>query len=423
MIEEFVNYYEILEISPTAGQDEIEQQYKAITRRLRNLQNNPDLNIQQEATRKSEELPKAKKVLLDPVERQKYNQQLEEYQRRQKQAPSQDAQDNDIASSSELIKEGYRLFSIGAINAALAVAKQATARYGDDPNTWALLAEARFRTNDIEWAIFEYKRAIDLRPNEAKFHHSLGQVFKKAKRNDDAIIAYSKAIELAPNQIYYALTLGRFLGELERWDGSVNILEDCYKRQSNSPEVAEALMIAYDGWIKANSSSKSLEDIKTTLKLIDKALAIGTDSEMIEIKQSLQQLRKTYFSYLGRKFNGNYFLGLYASFWWAGFLSHVGSDVIVSWFWILFIFIGILYYLSSLAPYYICNNQKNSLENWFSNQTKDIKGWLFIIFFGLTIYTFCFPGFIIINFFNNYKKHNPSQDEYLREVIESMKSK
>ena len=92
MIEEFVNYYEILEISPTAGQDEIEQQYKAISRRLRSLENHPDLNIQQEATRKSKELPKAKKVLLDPVERQKYNQQLEEYQRRQKQAHSQDAQ-------------------------------------------------------------------------------------------------------------------------------------------------------------------------------------------------------------------------------------------------------------------------------------------------------------------------------------------
>jgi hypothetical protein len=63
------------------------------------------------------------------------------------------------------------------------------------------------------------------------------------------------------------------------------------------------------------------------------------------------------------------------------------------------------------------------LLTMFDRSSKDIKGWLFIIFFGLTIYTFCFPGFIIINFFNNYKKHNPSQDEYLREVIESMKSK
>ena len=271
MIEEFVNYYDILGISQTAESDEIEQKYRDIGRQLRNQQNHPDDNIQEEAKRKLKELPNAKKVLLDPVERQKYNQKLEEYQRRQQQAPSQDPPNNDIASSSELIKEGYKLFAIGAINAALAVAKQATARYGDDPNTWALLAEARFRTNDTDSAIYEYKRAIDLRPNEPKFHHSLGQVFEKAKQNDYAIIAYNKAIELAPTQIYYALSLGRFLVEIKRWDGSVNILEDCYKRQPDNPQVAEALMIAYDGWIKANGSAKTLEDLKKTLKMIDKS--------------------------------------------------------------------------------------------------------------------------------------------------------
>lgn len=384
MLEEFVNYYEILEISSTAKSDEIEQQYKAISRRLRSQQNNPDDNIQEEAKRKLKELPKAKKILLDPVERQKYNQQLEEYQRRQQQASSQDSQGNDIASSSELIKEGYRLFGIGAINTALEVAKQATARYGDAPNTWALLAEARFRTNDTDSAIYEYKRAIDLRPKEAKFHNALGQVFEKAKQNDYAIIAYNKAIELAPTQIYYALTLGRFLGKLERWDGSVNILEDCYKRQSNNPEVAEALMIAYDGWIKANGSSKSLECIKSTLKVIDKALVLQNDSETSEVKQSLQQLKNTYSSYLKRKFNGRPLLGAFASLVYARGFSE-------KYFLFASIPIFVLYYFSCRPPRYVLLDEK-----WKKTQEVNKAGCI-----GWVIFVFCFPLYILCNYIGN----------------------
>jgi tetratricopeptide (TPR) repeat protein len=408
MLEEFVNYYEILEISSTAESDEIEQQYKAISRRLRSQQNNPDDNIQEEAKRKLKELPKAKKILLDSVERQKYNQQLEESQRKQQQASSQDSQGKDIASSSELIKEGYRLFGIGAINTALEVAKQATARYGDDPNTWALLAEARFRTtNDADSAIYEYKRAIDLRPKEAKFHNALGQVLEKAKRNNDAIIYYNKAIELAPTQIYYALSLGLFLGKLERWDGSVNILEDCYKRQSNNPEVTEALMIAYDGWIKANGSSKSLEGIKSTLKVIDKALVLQNDSETSEVKQSLQQLKNTYSSYLKRKFNGRPLLGAFASLVYAQGFGE-------KYFLFASIPIFVLYYFSCRPPRYVLLDEK-----WKKNQ-EDVKkagcvGWV--------IFVLCFPLYILCNYIGNYKgKNNPANDDYLREVIQSMKS-
>lgn len=408
MIEEFVNYYDILGISQTAESDEIEQKYRDIGRQLRNQQNHPDDNIQEEAKRKLKELPNAKKVLLDPVERQKYNKKLEEYQRRQQQAPSQDPPNNDIASSSELIKEGYKLFAIGAINAALAVAKQATARYGDDPNTWALLAEARFRTNDTDSAIYEYKRAIDLRPNEPKFHHSLGQVFEKAKQNDYAIIAYNKAIELAPTQIYYALTLGCFLGKLERWDGSVNILEDCYKRQPDNPQVAEALMIAYDGWIKANGSAKTLEDLKKTLKMIDKSLAINNNSEITDVQESLLQLKNTYSSYLKRKFNGRPILGAFASLSYSG---NFGEK------FFLFGAIGIfvLYYFSCRPPRYICYDEKEKKSKADFAKSGCI-GWVLFIM--------AFPLVILYNYFNNYTgKNNPSEDEYIREVIESMKSR
>lgn len=408
MLEEFVNYYEILGISQTAESDEIEQKYREIGRELRSQQNHPDDNIQEEAKRKLKELPKAKKVLLDPVERQKYNQQLEEYQRRQQQAPSQDSQDNDIASSSELIKEGYRLFGIGAINAALEVAKQATARYGDDPNTWALLAEARFRTNDIEWAIFEYKRAIDLRPNEAKFHNALGKVFEKAKREEDALNEYKKSIVLEPNNIYYRLCLGIFYSSINQLNLSISVLEECYSMNQNDIVVINILLNVYEDWLSQNSC-KDKNDLINTLKLIDKGIALSENHVGEEfVKVNFHQYKDNYASYLKRKFNGRPILGAFASLSYSG---NFGEK------FFLFGAIGIfvLYYFSCRPPRYICYDEKEKKSKADFAKSGCI-GWVLFIM--------AFPLVILYNYFNNYTgKNNPLEDEYIREVIESMKSR
>ncbi len=406
------NYYTILEISRNAQKDEIEQQYKIISRRLRAQQNNPDDNIQEEAKRKLKILPEAKKILLNPAERQRYNKQLEEYESRQQQVPFESYQEENIASSSELIKEGYRLFSSGAISQALEIATKATERFGYDPNTWALLAEATFRKGEFGSAIYEYKRAIKIQPQEAKFHHSLGQVYEKVDRNDDALEEYQNAVKCQPYSIFYSLSLGIFYGKMDDWDQSLNIIKLCYDQNPNYPEVADGLVVAYNGWIEKYGSHQNKDEVKSILQMIDKALAISA-SEELEAIESLQHHRKIYLSYLQRKFNGSYVLGGVGSFASGMLIAQAIGDIGLI---LGFITVLVLYYFSCKPPRYAINeNNLNIIER--------THPWILLFFFITTFLIPITPFFLLIiaNFVRNYTRENrPSNDEYLRKVISSI---
>jgi tetratricopeptide (TPR) repeat protein len=51
----------------------------------------------------------------------------------------------------------------------------------------------------LEQAIAEYRKALQLNPNDPAFYYSLGNVLRETEHLDEAIAAYHKAIELDPN--------------------------------------------------------------------------------------------------------------------------------------------------------------------------------------------------------------------------------
>lgn len=400
-MEEFVNYYEILEISRNAELEEIEKRYKEISRKLINLQNSPDDNAQREAAQKSKQLPKAKKVLLDRNERQKYDRQLEEYEKRREQVPFENTQQGVLGSSSELIKKGYELFSSGLVREALEIAKTATARYGEDPNTWALLAEARFRIKDIESSIYEYKRAIDLRPREAKFYHSLGTVYEAAKRNDDALNNYQSAVKY-DQSIFYQLNLGDFYGRIDRWNESIDVLERCYTIEPNDPNVITSLTQAYLGRLRKYGSHKTKNDIKNTLQDLDKIMNLSLQANSDNI-DSILQMRNNYCNYLKRKFNGSYILGFIGSLICA--LSSGSGDLI----YVRFILIAVLYYLSCCPPKYFITPDMKTFSRWL------FKGGAGFVIIFILVSPIAFPILIFLNFIKNYTGGNLFfNDKYLR---------
>ena len=408
---EFINYYELLEISRNAEQSEIEKQYIKVNQKLVRLQNCPDKNAQREAEQKREQLPKAKKILLDRNERQKYDRQLEEYEESRKQVPFENTQQGVLGSGSELIKKGYELFSSGLVKEALEIAKTATARYGEDPNTWALLAEARFRIKDLESSICDYKRAIDLRPRESKFYHSLATVYEAAKRNDDALNNYQTAIKYSQS-IFYQLSLGDFYGRTDRWNESVEVLERCYAVESDNPTVISSLQQAYVGRIRKYGSHNTKKDIKKVLQDLDNIENLSLHSNLNNI-DFIDQMRKDYCLYLKRKFNGNYTFGCAGSLGFAllspTFIADVSYNNSI---WIKFFMIAALYYFSCHPPRYYGTSNTKKFSATVLQDTAATK------LFYILISPIVFPILILLNFINNYTGGNFFFfDKYLRDAF------
>jgi DnaJ-class molecular chaperone len=153
------NYYKILNVQPTAKDTELKEAIHTALRRWSNRTNAPQMDRRQEAERMVKLLEEAETILLNPAKRTEYDRNL-------KNAPLSVPHENRgaVDSATNLIDEGRRLLAEGNIGDALYAATKATEREGGNPEAWALLGRARFRFGDVEDAIYEYKRAIKLKP-------------------------------------------------------------------------------------------------------------------------------------------------------------------------------------------------------------------------------------------------------------------
>jgi tetratricopeptide (TPR) repeat protein len=65
----------------------------------------------------------------------------------------------------------------------------------------------------VEAAIPEYERALQIQPAYAEAHNNLGNALRRVGRRQEAIAHYKKALELVPDQLQFHNNLGTALGE------------------------------------------------------------------------------------------------------------------------------------------------------------------------------------------------------------------
>jgi Flp pilus assembly protein TadD len=337
-----VNYYKMLELQPTAKEDEIK---KAINKELRNWSkrtNDPRLERRQEAERQVKDLGDAEAILLEPAKRAEYDKQL-------RTAPTEERQvdDSDLAGKADLVQEGWQLLIAGNISDALYVATKATEKKGNDPEAWALLAQAKFRWGDVEDAIYEYKRAIKLKPNIAPYYFDLGSVYESAERWSDALQQYQRASQIEPSTTMYRAAIGILLLKNDLYKDSIEILEQCMQEEPDNKTYQWFLAIAYSEssyqhWthvpegapIPAGYYATQLEHIEEAEAFIAKAEALQFDDD--ELSEHIQGVKENILSMRKRKFHGNWLVVI------------VGT---------LYFGLGILYYFSCLIPQYILNRR------------------------------------------------------------------
>jgi tetratricopeptide (TPR) repeat protein len=332
-----INFYNLLKVSTTAAEEEIK---KAINRELRvwsNRTNAPQIERRQEAERMVKQLEEAERILLDAARRKEYDLQLQAAP-----TPTGRVDETVIHEGVDLVQEGWRLLIAGNIAEAIFVATQATQRDSGNPEAWALLGQAKYRWGEIEDAIYEYKRAINLRPNDPSYYFDLGCVYESAERWQDALLQFQRAAQIDPSTTMYRAAIGAILIKNEKYQEGIEILERCVQEEPDNASYKWYLAIAYlesrfAGWVFDPEDrtylciSKGQAD--TAKALVQKAKALNVEdpelaAEIGKADAGVEDLYKRRFT---------------------------GSWIMVGFWTLCYIVPGILWYLVNLRPNYKIN--------------------------------------------------------------------
>ena len=97
----------------------------------------------------------------------------------------------------------------GDYQEAIDILTTAASRRTDQPQAFALLAQALTGNGQLQQATLAWQQAVTLAPNNAIYRNQLGDVLQEVGKRDDAIAAYREVLKLAPENQHAQEELGR----------------------------------------------------------------------------------------------------------------------------------------------------------------------------------------------------------------------
>lgn len=293
-----VDYFKVLDVPITAQAEEIKVAIKDKRRLWMQKTNSPQLERRQEAEVKVKQIDEAEKILLNSSKRPEYEKQL----RTNTTNDERTLDEAELQGGVNLIKQGWDLLIKDNIADAIYVATIATERQGDNSEAWALLAQAKYRWGEIDDSIYEYKKAIKLKPNEPDYYFELGGVFESEQRWQESIDNYQKASKINPSRSMYRAAIGQVYLRLEMFNDAIPILENCVSEEPKNETYNWFLALAYNDLVvksvmkpTANETYyiDSKEAANKCVKYFEKALALGyNDNDLKDlIKKNLEYAR------------------------------------------------------------------------------------------------------------------------------------
>ena len=397
-----VDYYALMNVSPTISDADLKTALYAALRQWTNRQNHRQLEKRQEAERNVAHLEDAKTILFDPAKRAKYNEILSKAATQQSQSPAR----HDQVPAEHLIEAGWRYLGDGNVAEALNVATQATTYQANNPDAWALLAQAKFRWGDAQDAIYEYKRAIQLRPNEASYYFDLGSVYESENEYANALQQYTRAAKIDPKSQMYRAAIGVVLCKEDNFAEGIPILEQCVAAEPKNTGFGWFLAVAYVssarlGWtyvpndnaleIPGGHYATTREQVVQAQRQLAKAAALTFDDE--ELSEHIRAVRKDIDSMMARKFQGSIIVPIVGGIIWT-FAYGLG------------IVFGILYFIASRPPQYALN--KYVLKGGLSSADAEAfaSGKLGEGLFVSALWGLFLPIMVLVNFVRYYTGDN-----------------
>lgn len=282
----FVNFYEILEIAPTANAEKIKEAIKQQRRTWAKRQSHPDQQKRHEAELRIGQIAEAERTLLSDGGRKQYDQKLANY--RPPAAPAADV-------SGDWLERAREFLFRGDANSASYAAREATQQQGNNADAWAVRARASLMLGRQNDAVFEFQEALRIQPNEPEFHFDLGTVYESNGQWNSAMQCYEAASKLAPQVIMYRLAIASVYLQNDRAAQAMPILEQAIKEDPDSQIVQFYLAVglhdlAVDSMVQMRDGTYhiiSAESANRVLELARRAQSLKFDDA--ELRQSIRE--------------------------------------------------------------------------------------------------------------------------------------
>jgi tetratricopeptide (TPR) repeat protein len=300
------NFYEILQVDPNISMPELKEKLMEAQRKWLGRTNAPDLKRRQEAERMVELLQEAEEILLNESKRNEYNRELESYRYNSDSGPKPII-DHNTLDVDALIEEAWKLLERGRTADAIVVGKRATEKSSGNAEAWAVLARAHYMWNEYDDAIYEYKKAIDIEPNNDVFYYDLSDVYLDHERlslNERLNLAeqvIQKAIKIKPNERAYHFRIAVIARYKENYDQAIDILQKLIQTHGKDPSLGNELALNYyykclSKMYPSNVNGQtyyyfiSKESAEEGLVLLKEAKIYATDRNLLEEIQTFIDL-------------------------------------------------------------------------------------------------------------------------------------
>ena len=136
-----------------------------------------------------------------------------------------------------------------------------TAVYGQ---TYYQLGRKLIQQHDLEQGIICLRRAIELVPNNAFYHHALGTAYQQQYDLDKALLSYQRALGLQPNQHDFKTSLQSVLKQQQQWQ---KLVDYCQKtihapREQSPQKLLMIFPFTPDPEQKGGAAIRMFEQIK-----------------------------------------------------------------------------------------------------------------------------------------------------------------
>lgn len=247
---------------------------------------------------------------------------------------------------------------------AMQLAHQQTQLYPNDPQSWIWLAIAQQALELLEESGQNFRKAIQLQPDNPEPYAYLGFVLAQQNRTKEAISQLEAATRLDSTNLKSLQLLGDLYcsiaaehQELDTFKHGLNILEQCVQQAPHVDEFKSTLaswylIFAMFEWMRAPEDDELLipisrHHIETAVTYVQKAEILKPASQSIQAK--IKETRKTISSLNKRKFQGRFAPGIMCIL--SGFLLLFSGSG-----WALpIILTGIAYFVALREPIYLTN--------------------------------------------------------------------
>jgi len=133
----------------------------------------------------------------------------------------------------------------------------------------------------MDEAISQYQKTLEIKPDDAKAHNNLGDVFNKKGRVDEAIAQFQKAVEIQPDYAEAHRNLAICLRQQGRMGEAIAHYQKALQIEPANPSIQNSL-----AWLLATCSEASLRNGKKAVELATQASA-ATGGENLVILHTL----------------------------------------------------------------------------------------------------------------------------------------